>query len=84
MDAFYVQYLSKNKIKLEVHLAGVGKEALPLGTCEALLSDLVYGETFSDSRVGETAIVERHLNILPAPGLSTSASQKTGGTNLAS
>ena len=84
MDAFYVQYLSKNKIKLEVHLAGIGKEALPLGTCEALLSDLVYGETFANSRAGETAVAERHLNILPAPGLSASAAQKTGGADLAS
>jgi hypothetical protein len=41
MDSYYVSWLSKNKIKMEVHLAGTGKDALPLGTCEALLSDLV-------------------------------------------
>jgi len=68
-DAFYVQYLSKNKIKLELHLAGTGKDALPLGTCEALLSDLVNAPP---SISGQPVVIEQHLNITASPSLSGS------------
>lgn len=46
MNSFYIEYLSKNKMKLEIYSAESGKKALLLGTCDVLLSELVYGERF--------------------------------------
>ena len=44
IDSFYIQYLSKNRVQLLIYLAEGGKNAVQLGTCETLLSDLVYRE----------------------------------------
>ena len=66
---------------MEVHLAGTGKDALPLGTCEALLSDLVNAAPHL-SHTGEQVVIEQHLNIVAAPGLSGATAAAGGKAHL--
>jgi hypothetical protein len=59
MNSFYVEYLSKSKMRLEVHLANAGSKAVLLGACDVLLSELVFGERYiADSLASKTAVIE--------------------------
>jgi hypothetical protein len=59
MDWVYVQHLLKEKQKFEVWLCDSGKKALLLGSCEALLSELVFKEkAFAESK-HKTAVIEK-------------------------
>ena len=71
MDSFYVDYLTKNRMRLDIYLAETGRKATPLGYCECLLSELVYGEAaVATSHTPPT--LERQLEIIPAPGITGS------------
>ena len=67
---------------MEVHLAGTGKDALPLGTCEALLSDLVNAAPHLSDHMGDSVVIEQHLNIVAAPGLSGATAAAGGKAHL--
>jgi len=76
MNSFYVEYLSKSKASLEVHLANGSGKPIKLGACDILLSELVFGERFiADSLASKTAVIEQHLNIIPDSALTGSLSQ---------
>ena len=82
MNSFYIEYLSKNKMRLEIYLAESGKKAILLGTCDVLLSELVYGERLvADSLAQKTAVIEKHVNIIPSPALSGALSTKAGANS---
>lgn len=68
MDSFYVQYLSKNKMRMEVYVNESQKTSVLLGSCEVLLSELVHAETVATGNL--PAVFEKHLNILPSPGVA--------------
>ena len=54
-----MQHLLKEKQKFEVWLCDSGKKALLLGSCEALLSELVFKEkAFAESK-HKTAVIEK-------------------------
>jgi len=83
MNSFYIEYLSKNKMKLEIYSAESGKKALLLGSCDVLLSELVYGERFvADSIAQKPAVIEKLLNIVPSPGLAGSRSSQNSDASL--
>lgn len=81
MDRFYVDYLTKNRMRLDIYLAETGRKATPLGHCECLLSELVYGEAAAASSHAPPTL-ERELEIFPAPGVSGSLAMRPENTIL--
>jgi len=85
IDSFYIQYLSKNRVKLLIYLAEGGKNAVQLGTCETLLSDLVYRENIMSDGLGQKpAVVEKWLNIIPVSGFAAGSGSKPSSSSLGS
>ena len=51
---------------------------MQLGTCECLLSELVYRENLiADGMAQKGAVIEKQLNVVPAPGISGSLAMRT-------
>ena len=85
IDSFYIQYLSKNRVKLLVYLAEGGKNAVQLGTCETLLSDLVYRENIMSDGLGQKpAVIEKWLNVIPVAGFAAGTGSRPSSTTLGS
>jgi len=56
-----------------------------LGTCECLLSELVYRENLiAESLAQKGAVIEKHLNVVPAPGFTGSLAMRTEVPSLGS
>lgn len=71
MDTTYVNHISTGKIRFDIFAyTSSTANGLPLGTCEILLAELAYSETFHTegmrARAGPKPI-ERHLTIHPTP-----------------
>ena len=63
-------------MRLDVFVSENNK-AIMLGSCDVLLSELVFTERMvADSLAHKTAVIERFVNILPAPGFIDSLSDK--------
>jgi hypothetical protein len=62
---------------MEVWLAENGKKAILLGTAELLLTDLIHNEGYGTSN---QPVIQKQLNILPAPGISANLSTPTLGS----
>jgi len=67
MDNMYVDHLSNQKMRLEVHMAEASGRNIKLGHCDVLLSELVYGDTTAIN--GKTTMIERHVSIAPEPAV---------------
>lgn len=70
VDDFYINYLSKDKMRLEVWVAESGSKGIMLGSAEILLSELVYtNRIVADSIAQKTAVFDKMVNIQPAPAM---------------
>jgi hypothetical protein len=69
MDTFYLDFLQKEKAKLEIYVPGFnGTSNIKLGTCELLLSKLVSTKRYvSDHMPSKASIFEEQLIITPNP-----------------
>ena len=71
MNKLYIDYLSKDKMKIDVFLSEANKRAIKLGSCDVLLSELVFSEVvIADSLAHKPAVIEKYLNIVPDPQLT--------------
>lgn len=84
MSPFYLNYLLKEKARLEIYVPGFGgSNNIKLGTCELLLSKLVQANQYvSDHMNSKASVFEEPLVIVPNPQIQGGLAEQRDVTSI--
>jgi hypothetical protein len=77
VDDFYVQYLQKNTVKLDVYISK-NNAAIHLGHAEVYLRDLIERETPMQDVTGRTPVIAKPVRVFGAKNTHTNTEQHLG------